>query len=61
MPLTPKGDKILREMTGEYGSKKGKEVFYASKNAGKLHGVHGKHKKLCSTLSRKGLTKNYSK
>jgi hypothetical protein len=29
-------------MDKEYGKKKGKQVFYASKNAGKIKGVEGK-------------------
>ena len=39
MPLTPKGEKILKSMKEEYGAKKGESVFYASKNAGKNKGV----------------------
>ena len=39
MPLTEKGAKIERAMTSEYGEKKGKQVFYASINAGKIHGA----------------------
>lgn len=40
MPLTEKGEKILSAMEKSYGSKKkGEEVFYASKNAGKISGV----------------------
>lgn len=39
MPLTPKGEKIKSNMTREYGEKKGKQVFYASENAGKIKGV----------------------
>lgn len=39
MPLTEKGEKILSQMKSQYGEKKGKEVFYASKNAGKITGV----------------------
>lgn len=42
MPLTPKGKKIMSNMQQEYGGKKGKSVFYASLNAGKIKGVHGK-------------------
>jgi len=42
MPLTKKGAKIEHAMSSEYGSKKGKRIFYASINAGKLHGVEGK-------------------
>lgn len=45
MPLTKKGKTILASMTEHYGSKKGKEVFYASKNAGKLHGIEKNKKK----------------
>jgi len=41
MPLTKKGKTILEHMTKEYGAKKAKQVFYASANAGKIHGVHG--------------------
>jgi hypothetical protein len=41
MPLTPKGEKIKAEMEKEYGPEKGKHVFYASANAGKIKGVHG--------------------
>ena len=40
MPLTKKGTKVMAAMTKEYGAKKGKSVFYASANAGKITGVH---------------------
>lgn len=39
MPMTKKGEKIMRNMMKEYGQKKGKEVFYASKNKGTIKGV----------------------
>jgi hypothetical protein len=39
MPLTEKGQKIKSAMVEKYGAKKGEEVFYASKNAGKITGV----------------------
>jgi hypothetical protein len=39
MPLTGKGEKIKEAMQQQYGQKKGEEVFYASKNAGKISGV----------------------
>jgi hypothetical protein len=39
MPLTEKGEKIMAGMKKQYGPEKGKEVFYASKNAGKITGV----------------------
>ena len=42
MPLTGKGDKIMSNMKKEYGSKKGKEVFYASQNKGTITGTHEK-------------------
>ncbi len=44
MPLTAKGEKIKREMEKEYGSKKGKSVFYAMENSGKLKGVKKHHR-----------------
>jgi len=39
MPLNKKGKKIMRAMKKTYGAKKGKSVFYASVNAGKVKGV----------------------
>lgn len=39
MPLTKKGNKIMSAMKQEYGAKKAKQVFYASRNAGKIKGV----------------------
>jgi hypothetical protein len=39
MPLTKKGKEIMGNMRKEYGAKKAKEVFYASKNAGKISGI----------------------
>jgi hypothetical protein len=51
MPLTPKGSKIKKAMEKGYGAKKGKEVFYASINKGKVKGAHKnkKHKALASS------------
>ena len=46
MPLTHKGKEIMGAMDKEYGDKKGKEVFYASKNKGTIKGVEGREKKL---------------
>lgn len=37
--LTEKGRTIKHEMKQHYGKKKGEQVFYASKNAGKIKGV----------------------
>ena len=45
MPLTAKGKKVLASMVKTYGAEKGKRVFYASVNKGKLTGVHGGKKK----------------
>lgn len=45
MPLTAKGKKVLANMVRQYGPAKGKQVFYASINKGKLSGVHGGKKK----------------
>lgn len=39
MPLTSKGEEIMTNMKKEYGSTHGEQVFYASKNAGKISGV----------------------
>jgi hypothetical protein len=39
VPLTEKGEKIKSAMQKQYGGKKGEQVFYASKNAGKITGV----------------------
>ncbi len=39
MPLTKKGQKIKKAMQKEYGAKKGKAVFYASANKGRIKGV----------------------
>jgi len=53
MPLTSKGRKILRQMEKEYGIEKGKAVFYAARNKGRItdvdltlkSAVHKLHKK----------------
>lgn len=39
MPLTEKGRKILRHMQKEYGPEKGKSVFYAARNKGRITDV----------------------
>lgn len=44
MPLTPKGAEVLGKMESEYGKKKGKSVFYAMENSGKLKGVAHEHR-----------------
>jgi hypothetical protein len=46
MPLIKKGKKIKAAMEKTYGSpKKAEQVFYASKNAGKIKGVDKSKKK----------------
>lgn len=45
MPLTKKGEKIKRSMQKQYGKEKGKQVFYASINKGKIKGTHKGKKK----------------
>lgn len=45
MPLNKKGKEIKGAMEKEYGTKKGKEVFYASENKGTIKGVTKKTKK----------------
>jgi hypothetical protein len=42
MPLNKTGKKIMRGMKAQYGTKKGKQVFYATRNAGKLPRVEKK-------------------
>jgi len=47
VPLTSKGHKIFDAMVDQYGSKKAKQVFYASRNKGTITGVdpESSHKK----------------
>jgi hypothetical protein len=42
MPLNKKGKKIKKSMVKQYGKKKGKAIFYAMKNSGKLKDVKKK-------------------
>lgn len=44
MPLTKKGEKIMKAMKKEYGAEKGKKVFYAAQNKGTIKGTHKKRK-----------------
>ena len=39
MPLTKKCKKIMKSMKKQYGKKRGEQVFYATKNKGKIKGV----------------------
>jgi hypothetical protein len=45
MPLTEKGKKIKKSMQKQYGKKRGEQVFYATKNKGKIKGVDKQRKK----------------
>lgn len=45
MPLTKKGTKVMKSMKKTYGTEKGKKVFYASRNKGKITGVDPESKK----------------
>ena len=45
MPLNKKGKKIMKSMKKQYGKKRGEQVFYATKNKGKIKGVDTKRKK----------------
>ena len=39
MPMTKKGRKAMSAMRKQYGKKKGKKVFYATKNKRKMSGM----------------------
>ena len=45
MPLNKEGHKVMSTMMKTYGAKKGKQVFYASENKGKLKGIARHQKK----------------
>ena len=45
MPLNEKGRKIMKSMKKQYGEKRGKTVFYASKKKGVIKGVEKKKKR----------------
>ena len=53
MPLSKKGQKIKKDMTQQYGAKKGEQVFYASANKGVITGVE--------KLNKGGLIKGFPK
>ena len=44
MPLTKKGEKILKSMKEQYGAKRGEEIFYKSQQKGTITGTHKKKK-----------------
>lgn len=54
MPLTAKGEKIMTNMQREYGADKGKQVFYASRNSGRISGVdpQSRRTRLAGALSK---------
>lgn len=53
MPLNKTGSKIMAKMKQTYGSKKGKQVFFASKNKGKLPPVEkAKHDEIARRAKR---------
>ncbi len=45
MPLNKKGKEIMKSMKAQYGAKKGEQVFYATKNKGKIKNVEKKPRK----------------
>ncbi|MDE2016009.1 MAG: hypothetical protein KGJ89_05215 [Patescibacteria group bacterium] len=53
MPLTRKGNEIMRAMDKEYGDKKAKRVFYASRNKGTIKGVERKKEHLAKRMKGK--------
>lgn len=53
MPLTKKGQKILRAMKEHYGEEKGERVFYASINAGKIKGAEAGGRREAKSSHRK--------
>lgn len=50
MPLTAKGQEIKANMEHKYGSKKGEQVFYASKNKGTITGVDEARGRLADSI-----------
>ena len=52
MPMTAKGKKIMKNMEKEYGAKKAKTVFYASRNKGTISGVDRASKPARTALSK---------
>ena len=60
MPQTKKGKKIENAMEKEYGTERGKRVYYASIVKGKIKGVEGKGGKGTLAKARKTYTKTHS-
>lgn len=61
MPLTGKGEEILSKMEKEYGSDKGKSVFYASRNAGRISGVDSLRAKVADACAKAELLNSLDK
>jgi len=55
VPLTEKGEKIKSNMEEHYGKEKGEQVFYASKNAGKITGVDAQSQTITHSRTIPGL------
>jgi hypothetical protein len=56
MPLTAKGEKILKNLKEEYGPEKGESVLYAGENSGRFTGIHDRarlHRALDRLLDRR--------
>ena len=45
MPMSKAGRKMMAAMMKEYGTKKGKSVFYAMENMGRVPGMKKKKKR----------------
>jgi hypothetical protein len=59
MPQTKKGRKIENAMEKEYGTEKGKQVYFASIVKGKIKGVEGKGGKGTLAKAKKTYKKNH--
>ena len=61
MPQTIKGEKIEGALKKEYGTKRGKKIYYASIVKGKIKGVEGKGGKGTLAKAKKTYKKEHSK
>ena len=62
MPISKAGKKIMKNMKKEYGPKKGKKVFYAMENQGRVPGMaKGGMVKDCKGYGNGGLVKSTGK
>jgi hypothetical protein len=61
MPLTGKGEEILKNMQKQYGADKGKSVFYASKNKGTITGVESLQRPKSHRQAMESFAKNLKK